>query len=107
LASVRWTLNANTNLLMILQFLADRSPGYMAGLYERISTSVLRLEQFPRMGRVVREYRDESLRELIVDSYRVIYSVEQSEVGILAVIHTSRNLTRALGPSPREIGSHA
>ncbi len=80
MASVRWTLNGNRNLLEILRFLAERSPGYSVSLYERINTAVLSLEHFPRIGRAVQEYGDDSARELIFDNYRLHYSFEADQV---------------------------
>jgi toxin ParE1/3/4 len=38
----------------------------------------------------VPEFDDETIRELLAYSYRIIYLVEQSEVTIAAVIHGKR-----------------
>jgi plasmid stabilization system protein ParE len=40
----------------------------------------------------VPEFDDDSIRELLVYSYRVIYRVEGSEVIIAAVVHGKRDL---------------
>jgi toxin ParE1/3/4 len=50
------------------------------------------LAEFPLSGRKVPEFEDESIRELIAYSYRIIYVVEQGEVLIAAVIHGRRML---------------
>jgi plasmid stabilization system protein ParE len=50
------------------------------------------LARFPKSGRKVPEFDDESLRELIVYSYRIIYAVESDQITITAVIHGRRML---------------
>ncbi len=61
------------------------------------------MERFPRMGSQVREYGDESIRHLIVDSYRVVYKVDQNEVRIVGVVQGNRDLLLVLGTDPGEI----
>jgi toxin ParE1/3/4 len=50
------------------------------------------LARFPRAGRKVPEFDDESVRELVVYSYRIIYQLQQDEALIVAVIHGKRIL---------------
>jgi plasmid stabilization system protein ParE len=54
------------------------------------------LRRFSRRGRVVPEIRDESVRELFVKSYRLIYEIEESRIVILPFLHGSRNFPAAL-----------
>jgi hypothetical protein len=44
------------------------------------------------MGRIVPEYGEEPLRELIVGNYRVLYGQEHEGVAVLAIVHGSRDL---------------
>jgi toxin ParE1/3/4 len=50
------------------------------------------LRQFANRGRVVPEENDPSIRELFVQSYRLIYRVHGSEVQIIGFIHGARDL---------------
>jgi plasmid stabilization system protein ParE len=50
------------------------------------------LAHFPRSGRKVPELDDENTRELIAYSYRIIYTVQQDQETIAAVIHGKRML---------------
>ncbi len=43
-------------------------------------------------GRVVPEIGDKQIRELIIQSYRLIYRVERSRVAVLAIVHGARDL---------------
>jgi plasmid stabilization system protein ParE len=59
---------------------------------DKIRRAASRLEAFPLSGRVVPEFRIDALRELIVDGYRIVYTVEQGDVEILVVTHGSRDI---------------
>ena len=50
------------------------------------------LARFPRPGRVVPEFGDDQIRELLAYSYRIIYRVLEREVLIVAVVHGKRLL---------------
>ena len=76
MARVIWTEQALDDLDGILAFIA------------RDSHNVYwRLVEFPRLGRIVPEFGHEDLRELIVQSYRIIYLLESEEAQIHAVHH--------------------
>jgi len=47
-----------------------------------------KLADYPRIGRVVPEYGEETLRELIVGNYRIPYRIKENAVYIEAVWHT-------------------
>jgi plasmid stabilization system protein ParE len=67
-------------------------------MIRRIRTDIRRLAQHPQRGRVVPEYGDPSIRELIISPYRVVYrhSADQDLVQVVAVYHGAQ-----LMPSPR------
>jgi plasmid stabilization system protein ParE len=76
----------------IASYIASDSPSYAGAVVRRIVGLTRPLAEFPLSGRKVPEFEDESIRELIAYSYRIIYIVEQSEVLIAAVIHGRRML---------------
>jgi toxin ParE1/3/4 len=51
------------------------------------------LARFPNSGRIVPEFEDTLIRELFAYSYRIIYTVDEKEVLVVAVIHGKRNLS--------------
>jgi toxin ParE1/3/4 len=63
-------------------------------MVRRLRREAARLEQFPRLGRVVPEYDDSTIRELIVAPYRLLYrhNERRDRVQVIAVIHGSRQL---------------
>lgn len=53
------------------------------------------LDAFSERGRVVPEFNQPDVRELLVQRYRLLYEVTPFEVHILAFIHGARDLTRS------------
>src|SRR2546425_6354198 len=69
-----------------------RLPPYADLVVERIVAAVARLESHPLSGRVVPEVGDQSLREIIQGSYRIVYRVNRDVVEIVTVFHGARLL---------------
>jgi plasmid stabilization system protein ParE len=103
-ASVRWTVGARDDLREITEYISGDSPVYAAAMAGRILAAVRRLRRFPELGRVVPEYDDRTIRELIVGSYRVVYRIVGQTVGIVAVVHGARELLRRLADEPWDLG---
>jgi len=101
-ATVHWTIGARLDVDDLKLSFARTSPVFAAALINRLVEAADGLEVFPAMGRVVPEYADQSIRELIVGAYRLVYVYDgQREwVGLAAVSHSSRDLLRHLGPNP-------
>lgn len=100
MAALRWTIGARRDLREIVQFIAADSPTYAAVMSHRIVTATERLPRHSRLGRIVPEYGDVSLRELIVGSYRLVYRIVRDDIGIVAIVHGSQDLLRTLGDRP-------
>ena len=94
---VKWSDPALDDIEAIKTYISKDSPHYARAFIERIFTAVDRLLNFPLSGRVVPEAEDQEVREIIVQSYRVMYRIEansldQDYVLMLAVMHGSRDL---------------
>ncbi|MGC9988225.1 MAG: type II toxin-antitoxin system RelE/ParE family toxin [Terriglobales bacterium] len=89
---VVWSPRAAKDLDSITDYIAADSPTYAGTVLKNVVNQTRILARFPQAGRMVPEFDDENMRELIVYSYRVIYRLEQGEVLIVAVIHGKRVL---------------
>jgi len=89
---VVWSLRAFHDLAAIADYIAADSPAYSSVVIKNIVHLVRTLARFPRSGRKVPEFDDETIRELHAYSYRIIYRVQPDEVVISAVIHGKRIL---------------
>jgi addiction module RelE/StbE family toxin len=90
---VIWTDPAIEDLRALRDYIGRDSDFYAADMVEQMVLSVEKLLQFPRMGRVVPETQDESIRELLHQNYRIIYRITGERIEILTIIHGSRDLT--------------
>ena len=93
MATVKWLPQAQRELRAIHDFLARVSPDYGALVSARIVTATLRLEVFPRSGRIVPEIGLDDVREVFYRTYRIVYVVVSDErVDVLTVLPSSRPL---------------
>lgn len=88
---VKWTLPAKKDLRKIHDYIAEDSRFYARRVVENIVEKTEDLDAHPEIGRVVPELNDQSIRELIVYSYRLVYSLKGEAVEILAVVHGKRD----------------
>lgn len=89
---IRWSPQAASDLRAIKDYIARDSPHYAEITINRIIDAAMSLEEFPRLGRVVPERSDDSIREIVVQNYRVIYLLDPDVVEILTVHHGARRL---------------
>jgi addiction module RelE/StbE family toxin len=98
---VVWTEPALADLEAIWEHIAADVPEHARRMVGRLLDAVEPLEDLPRMGRHIPEAEEPNLRELIVESYRIMYRVRPERVDILAVVHGSRDLGSGLPPWER------
>ncbi len=94
MAELIWSDESILDLEDIYDYIARDSPIYAQHQVENICKSTERLRQFPVSGRHLPEFPYLPHREVIVDSYRVIYRYDSNndEVKIVSVVHGSRLL---------------
>jgi toxin ParE1/3/4 len=98
MARLVWTEPALNDLKEIAAFIAKDSPTYARRFGNRLREAPKQLKLFPQVGSVVPEFDRETLRELLVEPYRIVYEVREDACYVLAVVHGSRNLARAFRP---------
>lgn len=91
-----WAPAARDDLHDIVVFIArDDSDRAMSFGYELIS-EIDRLQEFPESGRIVPEYRNAVIREIIFRPYRIVYRVhpDSKVCEIARVWHSARGLPK-------------
>lgn len=91
MVKIKWTNLALQDLNEIAEFISNDSVRYaqMTVKYLFESTSILKSQ--PKAGRVVPEFNEENLRELVRGSYRIVYRiVDKGRIDMLTVHHSSR-----------------
>ena len=97
---IEWTEPAVADLSGIRDYIARDSDLNAGRFVGRIIEAVEKLAVFPDAGRRVPEAEgQEGVREILFQSYRIIYRIQSGRVQILSVLHGSRDLAR-LEPKP-------
>lgn len=100
---VNWAYKATTDLEALAEYIARDSAFYASAFVQEIRDASRSLNEFSERGRIVPELGNPNIRELFVREYRLIYSIEESRVVILGLIHGKRDLKRLWKRGKRKI----
>jgi addiction module RelE/StbE family toxin len=89
---IEWNERALDDLNEIYEYISRDSKNYAKLFVKKIYEKVQDLKKFPKLGRIVPETKNHSIREIIFQNYRVIYRNKTDYVEILTIIHGSRLL---------------
>lgn len=76
-------------------YVAQGSRPAAEGLLIQALDAASSLDVYGERGRVVPEFDQPNVREMLVQRYRLLYEVTPAEVHILAFVHGARDLTRS------------
>lgn len=93
---VVWSLLATADLESIVEHIFRDSEFYAAAVARELVAAARSLTTFSERGRMVPEYEDRSVREIIVRRYRLIYRVQPERVEVLRIIHGARQMPPAV-----------
>jgi plasmid stabilization system protein ParE len=88
--NIIWSEWAIGDLKSIYDFIALDSEFYADRQIDRIINSAGHLAVFPNSGRVVPEFNNDTLRELIEGNYRIVYSILNEQVEIVRIHHSAK-----------------
>lgn len=94
MVKIIWTQLAIADLKNIHQYISAESKVYANRTIEKLIARVNLLERFPESGRMVPEFGQKSIRELIEGNYRLVYKIHPDHIGIARVHHTARSLKK-------------
>jgi toxin ParE1/3/4 len=90
---VTWTDHALLQLRHIHDYIAQDSPLYAKRVAKNLVSKTTGLDELPHLGRRVPELNNDTLREISLYSYRILYEIKPNNlITVLAVIHRRRNL---------------
>ena len=85
------TPDADDDIREIYEYLSEFSITVALAQVDRFLEFFERLREFPRMGKVIDNLRNERLREFYIGAYRVAYYiVSADQIDILRVHHTAK-----------------
>lgn len=83
---VHWTKRAAADLRAIRRYIAADNPNAAQSWIARIRSRALSASRVPNSGRIVREIVRSDIREVLVQSYRIVYRVVSKGIVVLTVI---------------------
>ena len=89
---VKWSPEAIEDIDSIAEYIARDSEFYARSVVNEILSLGTKIAEEPLIGRIVPELDDENIRERFVYSYRVVYTIEDTVITVVAVIHGKRLL---------------
>lgn len=91
MAKVIWSPSALDDIDAIAEYISRDSVFHASLFIDRLFEATDRLQKLPASGRVIPEIGNQSCREIIYGSYRIMYRIEKSNIWITGVIHGARN----------------
>jgi toxin ParE1/3/4 len=87
-----WSQTAVEDIRQIVQFIALDDASAAANLADRILSRIEQAAEFPFSNRVVPEKAEDSIREIILRPYRIIYHVDERRdaIHLLRIWHAAR-----------------
>lgn len=85
-----WTQQALSDLLEIGRYIAQHNPPAARKFVGKLRTRATNIPKTPYAGRVVSEFGEESIREVIERNYRIVYHIQENEIFVLTVFEAHR-----------------
>jgi toxin ParE1/3/4 len=91
---VVWSPTATLDLKELHDFIAEDNPAAATGFVNAIFEAIERLPSFPHSGRIVPEFCDPEIREIIQRPCRIVYLVKERpvEIQIARVWYAARGI---------------
>jgi plasmid stabilization system protein ParE len=89
---LRWTEQATLQLGAIAEHISLSSPIYAEQTVDRLVRRFDQACRFPQSGRMVPEFEQPEIRELIEPSYRLMYRIREDAIEVLAILHGRQDL---------------
>ena len=87
------TESAYSDLEDIENYISRDSPLMARRFINKIFERIDQLYNYPTSGKLVPEIKDKSVRELLINKYRIIYKVvDEQHINIIRIVHGSRLL---------------
>jgi plasmid stabilization system protein ParE len=90
MTGITWSEPALEDMKALRGWIGRDSKPLADRVVERIFDAIEQVIPFPRIGRVVSEVGDESVRELLFRTFRIVYHAGADGIVVLGVLHGGR-----------------
>ena len=88
--AVIWSPPARGDLRSIVSYIAADNPNAAIEVGQRIIDRSKQMEEFEISARMVPEFRNKSIRELMEGNYRIIFRIRSNQIEVARVWHAAR-----------------
>lgn len=74
------------------KYIENDSPKNAIAFIDNIFNEIERIKSFPDLGRYIPELENRNIGEIIYDSFRIIYRIDDNRIIILTIRHTKQHL---------------
>ena len=93
MAQISWSASALSDIHGIFDYISKDSKPYAIKMIDKIYLRASSLTSQPYIGRIVPEYNMQTIREVFVGAYRIIYEIiDEKNISILRIFHGARLL---------------
>ncbi len=85
-----WSDKALNDLECIGDYIGEDDPQAANRFVSRLFNRTAALRKHPRLGRIVPEFNDESLREVLEGNYRIVYRLANDKITVVTVFEGHR-----------------
>lgn len=91
MVEIRFSQSAWDDLDSITEYIAKDSVRYTQEFGIKVFDRIEQLQEFPYSGRIVPEFNNENLRELMLGKYRIVYRIYQEDlIIVLRIVHGAK-----------------
>lgn len=87
---VIWSPSARDDLKSIVSYIATGNPDAAILTGQRIIDRSKQIEEFEGSARIVPEFKNKSIKELIEGNYRIIFRIQHNQIEVVRVWHAAR-----------------
>ncbi|MEP7167054.1 MAG: type II toxin-antitoxin system RelE/ParE family toxin [Candidatus Woesebacteria bacterium] len=91
MARLIWTNPALADLQAIAEYIELDNPVAAAKLVQKIFSTALKLQNFPKLGKIPIEARHASYKEIVIQPCRLFYRLENNSVYIVFITRMERD----------------
>jgi plasmid stabilization system protein ParE len=90
--NIVWSPTARRQAEAAVAFIANDRPMVAVAWYDGLAERIELLREFPQQGRIVSEWHEDTVREILHRPYRVIYEYRGDSIEILTLSHVRQSL---------------
>lgn len=86
MAQIIWSEKSIKSMENIAEYISADSEFYAKKTIREMKNLIDNLKLFPNMGKMVPEYNDISIKQILYKTYRIIYKIENNNIIVLTII---------------------